>query len=201
MRFLHFPQFDLVCGNAWMLDFTQAILNLGFLTGAFTLGYAADRFGRIVVYLLSCFGVGVTGIVVAFAPNFPVFVVFRFLQGVFGKGTWMTCYVIVTEIVGSKQRRIVGIVIQMFFTLGIIILPGIAYFIPNWQGIQLAITLPNFLFLLYYWVVPESPRWLITRKKGDKALKILRNIAKCNGKYLSPNYSEVILFITRNKYC
>lgn len=32
--------------------------------------------------------------VVAFAPNFPVFVVFRFLQGVFAKGTWMTCYVI-----------------------------------------------------------------------------------------------------------
>ncbi|KAJ8797155.1 hypothetical protein J1605_017383 [Eschrichtius robustus] len=143
--------FDLVCVNAWMLDLTQAILNLGFLAGAFTLGYAADRYGRIVIYLVSCFGVGVAGVVVAFAPNFPVFVVFRFLQGVFGKGTWMTCYVIVTEIVGSKQRRIVGIVIQMFFTLGIIILPGIAYFIPNWQGIQLAITLPNFLFLLYYW--------------------------------------------------
>ncbi|XP_049480104.1 solute carrier family 22 member 3-like isoform X2 [Panthera uncia] len=183
-----------------MLDLTQAVLNLGFLAGAFTLGYAADRYGRIVIYLISCFGVGVTGVVVAFAPNFPVFVTFRFLQGVFGKGTWMTCYVIVTEIVGSKQRRIVGIVVQMFFTLGIIILPGIAYFIPSWQGIQLAITLPSFLFLLYYWVVPESPRWLITRKKGDKALKILRNIAKCNGKYLSPNYSEVISFITGNKY-
>ncbi|XP_047714447.1 solute carrier family 22 member 3 isoform X2 [Prionailurus viverrinus] len=184
-------EFDLVCVNAWMLDLTQAVLNLGFLAGAFTLGYAADRYGRIVIYLISCFGVGVTGVVVAFAPNFPVFVTFRFLQGVFGKGTWMTCYVIVTEIVGSKQRRIVGIVVQMFFTLGIIILPGIAYFIPSWQGIQLAITLPSFLFLLYYWVVPESPRWLITRKKGDKALKILRNIAKCNGKYLSPNYSEI----------
>lgn len=36
-------QFDLVCVNAWMLDLTQAILNLGFLAGAFTLGYAADR--------------------------------------------------------------------------------------------------------------------------------------------------------------
>uniref|UniRef100_G1SLB8 Solute carrier family 22 member 3 n=1 Tax=Oryctolagus cuniculus TaxID=9986 RepID=G1SLB8_RABIT len=174
-----------------MLDLTQAILNLGFLAGAFTLGYAADRYGRRVTYLISCLGVGITGVVVAFAPNFPVFAVFRFLQGVFGKGTWMTCYVIVTEIVGSKQRRIVGIVIQMFFTLGIIILPGIAYFIPSWQGIQLAVTLPNFLFLLYYWVVPESPRWLITRKEGDEALKILRKIAKCNGKYLSPNYSEI----------
>ncbi|XP_023555093.1 solute carrier family 22 member 3 [Octodon degus] len=184
-------EFDLVCVNAWMLDLSQAMLNLGFLAGAFTLGYAADRYGRIVVYLISCFGVGVTGVVVAFAPDFPVFVIFRFLQGVFGKGTWITCYVIVTEIVGSKQRRIVGIVIQVFFTLGIIILPGIAYFIPNWQGIQLAITLPNFLFLLYYWVVPESPRWLITRKEGDKALKILRRIAKCNGKYLSSSYSEI----------
>ncbi|XP_005150170.2 solute carrier family 22 member 3 [Melopsittacus undulatus] len=183
-------EYNLVCGNAWMLDLSQAVLNLGFLAGAFTLGYAADRYGRILTYLLSCLGVGICGIIVAFAPNFTTFLIFRFLQGVFGKGTWMTCYVIVTEIVGSDQR-IVGIVIQIFFTLGIMILPGIAYVIPTWQGIQLAISLPNFLFLLYYWVVPESPRWLLTRKKGDKALKIMHNIAKHNGKYLSPHYSEI----------
>ncbi|NXH11110.1 S22A3 protein, partial [Bucco capensis] len=185
-------EYNLVCGHAWMLDLSQAILNLGFLAGAFALGYAADRYGRILIYLLSCLGVGVCGIIVAFAPNFTVFLIFRFLQGVFGKGTWMTCYVIVTEIVGSDQR-IVGIVIQMFFTLGIMILPGIAYLVPTWQGIQLAISLPNFLFLLYYWVVPESPRWLLTRKKGEKALKILHNIAKHNGKYISPHYSEITI--------
>ncbi|XP_003204127.2 solute carrier family 22 member 3 [Meleagris gallopavo] len=183
-------EYNLVCGRAWMLDLSQAILNLGFLAGAFTLGYAADRYGRILIYLLSCLGVGICGIIVAFAPNFTLFLIFRFLQGVFGKGTWMTCYVIVTEIVGSDQR-IVGIVIQIFFTLGIMILPGIAYLVPTWQGIQLAISLPNFLFLLYYWVVPESPRWLLTRKKGEKALKIMHDIAKHNGKYLSPHYSEI----------
>ncbi|NXK77570.1 S22A3 protein, partial [Amazona guildingii] len=185
-------EYNLVCGNAWMLDLSQAVLNLGFLAGAFTLGYAADRYGRILTYLLSCLGVGICGIIVAFAPNFTIFLIFRFLQGVFGKGTWMTCYVIVTEIVGSDQR-IVGIVIQIFFTLGIMVLPGIAYLLPTWQGIQLAISLPNFLFLLYYWVVPESPRWLLTRKKGDKALKIMHDIAKHNGKYLSPHYSEITI--------
>ncbi|XP_062428303.1 solute carrier family 22 member 3 isoform X2 [Rhea pennata] len=169
-------EYNLVCGNAWMLDLTQAILNLGFLAGAFTLGYAADRYGRILIYLLSCLGVGICGIIVAFAPSFTVFLIFRFLQ--------------VTEIVGSDQR-IIGIVIQIFFTLGIMILPGIAYWIPSWQGIQLAISLPNFLFLLYYWAVPESPRWLLTRKKGERALKIMHNIAKHNGKYLSPHYSEI----------
>ncbi|KAK2531440.1 Slc22a3 [Columba guinea] len=185
-------EYNLVCSNAWMLDLSQAILSLGFLTGSFTLGYAADRYGRLLIYLLSCLGVGICGIIVAFAPNFTVFLIFRFLQGVFGKGTWMTCYVIVTEIVGSDQR-IVGIVIQVFFTLGIMILPGIAYLVPTWQGIQLVISLPNFLFLLYYWVVPESPRWLLTRKKGEKALKIMHNIAKHNGKYLSPHYSEITI--------
>lgn len=39
-----FPQYDLVCASAWMLDLSQAILNLGFLAGAFILGYAADRY-------------------------------------------------------------------------------------------------------------------------------------------------------------
>ncbi|NWU93821.1 S22A3 protein, partial [Upupa epops] len=185
-------EYNLVCGNAWMLDLSQAILNLGFLAGAFTLGYAADRYGRIIIYLLSCLGDGICGVIVAFAPNFTLFLIFRFLQGVFAKGTWMTCYVIVTEIVGSDQR-IVGIVIQMLFTLGIMILPGIAYLVPTWQGIQLAISLPNFLFLLYYWMVPESPRWLLTRKKGEKALKIMHTIAKHNGKYLSPHYSEITI--------
>lgn len=36
-------EYNLVCGHAWMLDLSQAVLNLGFLVGAFTLGYAADR--------------------------------------------------------------------------------------------------------------------------------------------------------------
>ncbi|NXX38871.1 S22A3 protein, partial [Tricholaema leucomelas] len=192
-------EYDLVCGNAWMLDLSQAILNLGFLVGAFILGYAADRYGRILIYLLSCLGVGICGIIVAFAPNFTVFLTFRFLQGVFGKGTWMTCYVIVTEIVGSDQRT-VGIAIQIFFTLGIMILPGIAYLVPTWQGIQLAISLPNFLFLLYYWVVPESPRWLLTRRKGEKALKIMHNIAKHNGKYLSPHHLQVLSSVSAREF-
>ncbi|XP_072265147.1 solute carrier family 22 member 3 isoform X1 [Pyxicephalus adspersus] len=184
-------QYNLVCSDAWKLDMTQSSLNLGFLIGALILGYAADRYGRKVTYLISSFGVGLSGIGAAFAPNFYVFVFFRFLQGFFGKGTWMTCYVIVTELVGSKQRRIVGIVVQMFFTLGVMVIPGIAYLIPTWQGIQLAISLPNFLFLLYYWFIPESPRWLLIRKKKDKAMRIVNDIAKCNGRHLTPNYFQI----------
>ncbi|KAM6462834.1 solute carrier family 22 member 3 isoform 1-T1 [Liasis olivaceus] len=184
-------EYDLVCENKWIVDMTQSVLNMGFLVGGFVLGYAADRFGRITIYLFSCFGAGLCGLIVAFAQNIVVFSIFRFLQGIFGKGTWMTSFVLVTELVGSDHRRIVGIVIQIFFTLGVVILPGIAYVIPTWQGIQLATTLPNFLFLLYYWLVPESPRWLITRKKGEKALQIMQSFAKENGRSLPVHFSEI----------
>ncbi|XP_007435151.1 solute carrier family 22 member 3 [Python bivittatus] len=184
-------EYDLVCENKWIVDMTQSVLNMGFLVGGFVLGYAADRFGRITIYLFSCFGAGLCGLIVAFAQNIVVFSIFRFLQGIFGKGTWMTSFVLVTELVGSDHRRVVGIVIQIFFTLGVVILPGIAYVIPTWQGIQLATTLPNFLFLLYYWLVPESPRWLITRKKGEKALQIMQSFAKENGRSLPVHFSEI----------
>lgn len=80
-------------GNPKVIGFLLMILKKNFKVILFSL-FFSKRYGRIIVYLISCFGVGVTGVVVAFAPNFPVFVIFRFLQGVFGKGTWITCYVI-----------------------------------------------------------------------------------------------------------
>ncbi|KAL7987624.1 hypothetical protein Chor_006543 [Crotalus horridus] len=40
-------------------------------------------------------------------------------------------------------------------------------------------------------LVPESPRWLITRKKGKKALQIVQSIAKENGQSLPEHFSEI----------
>lgn len=57
----------------------------------------------------------------------------------------------VTEIVGVEYRRMVGIVYQMFFSCGLLILPLLAYFITDWRWLQVAITAPQILFLSYFW--------------------------------------------------
>lgn len=44
-----------------------------------------------------------------------------------------------------------GILYQMAFTVGLLVLAGVAYAIPDWRWLQLTITLPSFCFLLYYW--------------------------------------------------
>lgn len=57
----------------------------------------------------------------------------------------------VTEFVGRSYRRTVGIVYQAAFTVGLVALAGLAYVLPHWRWLQLAVTLPTFFFLLYYW--------------------------------------------------
>lgn len=58
---------------------------------------------------------------------------------------------LVTELVGVEYRRTVGVLYQMFFSVGILILPLIAYFITDWRWLQVVITVPYICFLSYYW--------------------------------------------------
>lgn len=66
-----------------------------------------------------------------------------------GANIWNLCAV--TEFVGPSYRRTVGILYQVAFTFGLLVLVGVAYALPHWRWLQLAVTLPNFCFLLYYW--------------------------------------------------
>nr|XP_060609659.1 solute carrier family 22 member 2-like isoform X2 [Anolis sagrei ordinatus] len=149
----------------------------------------ADRFGRKLCLLITILINSISGVLVAVAPSYVWVVIFRLIQGLVSKGGWLTGYILITEFVGLEYRRTVAIVYQMAFTVGLLIFGGIAYAIPHWRWLQLAVTLPNFFFLLYYWCLPESPRWLIAQQEGDKALKIIKNIAKANQKKL-PSFME-----------
>nr|XP_023686486.1 solute carrier family 22 member 5-like [Paramormyrops kingsleyae] len=45
----------------------------------------------------------------------------------------------------------------------------------------MALTVPGFLCVPLWWVIPESPRWLLTHGQVDKADAIIRAIARKNG--------------------
>ncbi|XP_026137695.1 solute carrier family 22 member 2-like [Carassius auratus] len=184
-------EFDLVCADAWYVDMFQATLSVGFLVGSITIGYLADKYGRIKSFLMTNFFIGVAGILVATSPNYIALLVFRVLFGFGVKGGWMVGYVLTTELVGVEYRRMVGVTYQMFFSLGILILPLLAYFIPNWRWLQVVFTIPYICFLSYYWFIPESPRWLLSQNKRNEALEIMKAIAKENKKTLSKNFETL----------
>lgn len=57
----------------------------------------------------------------------------------------------VMEAVGFEGRTTMGMLYQCFFAVGFMLLPGIAYFVTEWRALQLWISIPSALMLLYYW--------------------------------------------------
>ncbi|NXH71926.1 S22A2 protein, partial [Hydrobates tethys] len=184
-------EFNLVCEDSWKLDLFQSSVNIGFFIGSVSIGYLADRFGRKLCLLVTILINSASGVLMAFAPNYTWTVIFRLIQGLVSKGGWLTGYILIAEFVGSNYRRAVGITYQMAFTLGLLILTALAYALPHWRWLQLAVTLPNFFFLLYYWCLPESPRWLIAQKQNDKAMEVIKHIAKGNKKKLPLSFQNL----------
>lgn len=83
--------------------------------------------------------------------------------------------------VGKESRLYAGIVIQFFYPIGFILLAGLAYmFGDDWRWFQTALTIPGIFFLLYWWFVPESPRWMLGHNQKDKAVELIQKVAKAN---------------------
>ena len=84
------------------------------------------------------------------------------------------------ELVGAKRKTLIGNLFQAPFALGEAIVALIAMGIRDWTTFQIVVSAPIFLLLLLYFILPESPRWLIATGRYKQAKKILENAAAKN---------------------
>ncbi|XP_014204218.1 organic cation transporter protein-like [Copidosoma floridanum] len=173
-------QWNLVCSRSNYADLQQSILMFGILLGSISFGFLSDRFGRKPPLMFSIVLQLVSGIGCAVVPWFPALLFLKFLSAVATGGTMVTSYVICMEIVGKSWRAAITILYQIPYSLGHMSLAGLAYWFRHWQHLQIAMTLPSIVLLGYWWVVPESPRWLIAMGKQRAACKVIRKAAKIN---------------------
>jgi MFS transporter, OCT family, solute carrier family 22 (organic cation transporter), member 4/5 len=97
-------------------------------------------------------------------------------------GVFLVAYCLSLEMFNKDLRMQAGVCFMMFFSCGYMIMGVMAIFIHDWRWYQMALTLPGLLFLTYWWFIPESVRWLITKNKKDKAIKQIQKIAHANNK-------------------
>ncbi|XP_062905501.1 organic cation/carnitine transporter 2-like isoform X6 [Mobula hypostoma] len=87
-----------------------------------------------------------------------------------------------TELLGKAERTAYSTLgVCMFYAIGYIILPLFAFYIREWRMLLLALTIPEVLYIPFWWLIPESPRWLITQGRVNEAEKIVQGFAAKNG--------------------
>lgn len=94
--------------------------------------------------------------------------------------------------VGLKRRVLGGNIISSTFAVGQVVVALIAWAFPYWRHLTLIIYSPVLLFVLYYFVVEESVRWLLSKGRKKEAARIIFKAAAINNKKLSPGSIKML---------
>lgn len=173
-------EWNLVCSQAYLSRLATTIYFVGVMIGGLLFGYLADKFGRKPVMLVTLFAPIAIGVLIALVKSYYIFVSLRFVQGIFIQGLQTTTYVMVMEIFLPQYRGTAGAILECYWGVTVILMSGIAYLLPDWRHIQIAISVPSVLSVFYIWLVPESLRWLMMQDKIEQAKNVVKSVTKFN---------------------
>ncbi|XP_017040796.1 LOW QUALITY PROTEIN: organic cation transporter protein [Drosophila ficusphila] len=178
-------QWGLQCQeNLWKLAFVGTMHFAGLVVGTALSGYLADRYGRKHVFLFCIVFMALTGVAQALSWDYISFLVFALLNAVGTSGVYPLAFIIGVEMVGPRKREMSSIVLNYFYAVGEALL-GLSVFLPDWRQLQLVLSIPPLICLAYFWLVPESVRWLLARNRREQAGVIIRRAAKVNRRDIS----------------
>jgi sugar porter (SP) family MFS transporter len=154
----------------------------GTIVGSLLGGWPADKFGRKatllwigVLYFVGAVGSGL-------APNVTVFIIARVIGGLGIGISTVVAPMYISEIAPPKHRGRLAGMFQFNIVFGILVafvsnalLAGVGE--NAWRWMLGVAAFPSLLYAVFCFGLPESPRWLLSRK-GDRAsaLQVLQRI-------------------------
>ena len=69
----------------------------------------------------------------------------------FVQGLQNSTYILSLELFPAKARTFVALVMQIAWAIGLILLAALSYVIPDWRILQLAVSVPTAITVLYIW--------------------------------------------------
>ena len=169
---------------------------IGSIIGVLVAGMLSDFLGRKKTMLIAALMFSISAIGCAVCADFAQLVVFRMIGG-FGIGiVSIVSPIYISEVSPAHVRGTMVSFYQLFITIGFL-LAYLANFLilkgasldstsgdlyvrmfngEYWRGMLGCETIPDIIFLLVIFFIPESPRWLIVKGQDSKALGILQLI-------------------------
>jgi MFS family permease len=167
------------------IGLSSTLYLVGSVTGAIGFGYATDLLGRKRLFSLTLLLYLSATAATAFSWNFASFTFFRALTGAGIGGEYAAINSAVDELIPSRVRGHVDLLINSTFWIGAALGSGASlllldsgFFSPDlaWRfafGIGATVG-AGILFLRQH--VPESPRWLMVHGDTEEAEKIVKDI-------------------------
>src|SRR5580692_1130170 len=164
---------------------------VGLAIGTAGQGEFSDRFGRRFVYQFNLLFFGVLTILGAFAPNFTLLMICRFLAGISLGAEQPLAFAYAGEWAPKRIRgRILAIVHfiggAMVWPIGTGLVLGFAAIFASgtdpvsasyvWRGVWILIGVLALIVWVFRSTLPESPRYLATHGRGDEAIKVLNGL-------------------------
>ena len=182
---------DLVCSREGLRATVGASPMAGYLVGGFVFGILTDKVGRKPTFMISNTLMAAGGLLAAVAPEYFTFVIARIITGFAIAGVEAACFVMGMELVGPSKRTLAGILCWFFETTGLLSAVALAFLVrDNWRLLQTIYSAPALLFLAYWWIAPESVRWLVARGRNTEARNLIHRAARRNKVTISDDLIE-----------
>lgn len=157
---------------------------IGSIIGVLVAGMLSDFLGRKKTMLISALLFSISAIGCALSADFTQLVIYRMIGG-FGIGiVSIVSPVYISEVSPAEVRGTMVSLYQLFITIGFLLAYLANYLILKgtsmdeyWRPMLGAEAIPDILFLVLIFFIPESPRWLAVRgqrKDNSEAWAALR---------------------------
>jgi len=155
------------------------ILSAGYVgqfIGAILFGWVAERIGRLPTLLITIVVFVSMDIACLFAWNGASILVFRFLQGIGTGGEVPVASAYINEFIGARKRGRFFLLYEVIFPVGLLFAGLAGYFLVpvyGWRALFIVGLIPAVLMIPLRMLLPESPRWLASRGRLDKADQVV----------------------------
>lgn len=184
-------EMEWVCERDSYQATAQAVFFVGSIVGGLCIGWVADKYGRLPAGVIGNLIGSIAGVISIFARNFTEFSICRFFMGMSYDTCMMMIYLLVIEYVAPKYRTMAAnLPTGIFFTLGMITLPSIALACGDWRTLSLVTSVPMLLAVFAPFVIPESPRWLLSQGRINDAVEKVLSIGRINKKRIPDDLIE-----------
>uniref|UniRef100_A0ABD2WVV1 Major facilitator superfamily (MFS) profile domain-containing protein n=1 Tax=Trichogramma kaykai TaxID=54128 RepID=A0ABD2WVV1_9HYME len=196
--------------NTQSKGWLNSIIFIGMMAGAYAWGSVADALGRRKVLIAISFMNALCIVASSFSQSYELFMFFRFLNGAALGGSGPVIWSYFAEFQPKSKRGSMLSFMAAFWTLGNLFVAGLAWLIipremgvkspsftyNSWRIFLLICAAPSFIVAGLLFLLPESPKYLLSRGRYEEALDIFRGIYAANtGKprdtYSFPHNPEV----------